>query len=328
MITQNKKTATKPKILTVVGPTSSGKSELAVQLALNFKGEVISADSRQVYKGLNISSSKVPGKWERRGRRRFFVYKGVLHHMIDLVSPRKQYTAGQYKKRAKRSIDDIFGRGRLPIIAGGTGFYIDALVHDLELPKVKPNKRLRKELEKLTTDQLVHRLRALDPRRAKEIDIKNRRRLVRAIEVVVMTNSQVKPLEHSHDDDPYDVLIIGIKLHEDELKRRISEVVENRIRDGVVDEVRRTHKRGVSWNRIHNLGLEYRCIADHLNGKLTLDEMEALMKKEYWNYAKRQVTWFKRDPNIIWLDTPEKAFPIVQDFLGREAYPLPGQSET
>ena len=136
----------RPKIIVILGPNASGKSELAVQLALAFRGEIVSADSRQVYKGLDISSSKVPGKWERRGRRRFFVYKGVLHHMVDLVSPRKQYTAGQFRKKAKRAIGDILSRGRLPIIAGGTGFYIDALVHDLDFPTVKPQKKLRVKL--------------------------------------------------------------------------------------------------------------------------------------------------------------------------------------
>jgi len=318
----------RPKVVVVLGPTSSGKSELAVELALAFKGEVISADSRQVYKGLDISSSKVPGTWTRKGRRKFFVYKGVLHHMIDLISPRKRFSAGQYKKKAKRAIDDVLRRERLPIVAGGTGFYIDALIHDLDFPGVKPQKKLRKELEKLTTEQLVHRLRALDPRRAEEIDRNNRRRLVRAIEVVVFTKSQVKPIDHTHEDDPYEALVIGIRLSEDTLKERIADVVHKRVNDGLVEEIKRIHKKGISWKKIDSLGLEYHYIVSHILEETPLEEMTELIKRDYWRYTKRQMTWFKRDPDIIWIDAPEKAFPIVQDFLGLEVEPSPGQQET
>jgi len=315
------------KVVVILGPTSSGKSELAVNLALSFNGEVVSADSRQVYRGLDISSSKVPGSWERSGRKRFFVYKDVRHHMIDLVPLRKQYSAGQYRKKAKRAINDILERERLPIVAGGTGFYINALIHDLELPKVKPNRKLRNELENLSTDQLVHRLKALDPRRAEEIDTKNRRRLVRAIEVVVLTKSQVQPLEHDHSNDPYHSLRIGLKPSDEELKRRISAVVHERIKNGVVDEIRRTHRRGIGWDRIYDLGLEYKFIADHIKGPVNLEEMAELIRKEYWHYVKRQMTWFKRDNDIIWIDAPEKAFPLVEDFLGLEASPSPDRLE-
>lgn len=318
----------RPKAIVILGPTSSGKSELAVKLAKTFGGEIISADSRQIYKGLDISSSKVPGTWERRGRKRFFVYKGVLHHMISLVSPRKQYSAGKFKKKAKRAIEDILSRGKVPIIAGGTGFYIDALIHDLDFPQVKPQKQLRKELESLSTGQLVLRLKALDPRRANEIDTKNRRRLIRAVEIVILTKSQVPPLEHKHKNDPYNALKIGIKLPDEEIKKRIDKVVEDRIASGVVDEIKQTHKRGVSWNRINSLGLEYRYIADYIKGSITLNEMKESMKKEYWRYAKRQMTWFRRDDSIVWVDSPEKAFPIVRDFLSRGDATLPAQSKT
>ena len=230
-------------------------------------------------------------------------------------------------KRAKRAINDILERERLPIVAGGTGFYINALIHDLELPKVKPNRKLRNELENLSTDQLVHRLKALDPRRAEEIDTKNRRRLVRAIEVVVLTNSQVQPLEHDHSNDPYHSLRIGLKPSDEELKRRISAVVHERIKNGVVDEIRRTHRRGIGWDRIYDLGLEYKFIADHIKGTVNLEEMAELIRKEYWHYVKRQMTWFKRDNDIIWIDAPEKAFPLVEDFLGLEASPSPDRLE-
>src|SRR3989344_676682 len=158
MSTQSKKTATKPKVLAIVGPNASGKSDLAVQLAHKFNGEVISADSRQVYRGLDLSSGKVPGKWKIRGFNRSYEYQGISHHVVDIISPRKSFTAQQFKKKAQRALNDILKRGKLPIIAGGTGFYVDALLYDLQLPEAPPNRQLRKELESLTTEQLMHRL--------------------------------------------------------------------------------------------------------------------------------------------------------------------------
>jgi len=312
----------------ILGPTSSGKSELAAQIALAFNGEVVSADSRQVYRGLDISSSKVPGKWKRSGTKSYFVYKGVKHHLIDVVSPRKQFTAGQYKKKAVRAIGNILGRGRLPIIAGGTGFYIRTLTHNLDLPKVPPARKLRKELEKLTTEQLVNRLKGLDPRRASEIDINNRRRLIRAIEIVVLTKSQIPPLDVTKRKSPYDVLEIGIRFPDEVMKERISDVVDRRVRDGVVNEIERLHKLGISWRRLENLGLEYRFICSYIKGELDPEVMKESMKKEYWRYAKRQMTWFKKNKDIIWVDAPEKAFPIIRDFLSHEASSSPDQSET
>ena len=309
----------KPKVVVVLGPTSSGKSELGVELALRFNGEIVSADSRQVYRGLNVSSSKVPGRWQRRGRKRFFVYKGVVHHMIDFVSPRKQFTVAKYKKGAKRAIKRVLAKGKLPIVVGGTGFYINALAHNISIPKVPPQKKLRKELEALTTEQLVTRLKGLDPNRAKSIDLNNRRRLVRAIEIVVFTKSQIPPLESKNKEhSPYTLLEVGIKIPDEELKERINAVVEKRVKNGVVREIKALHRRGVSWRRLNNLGLEYKYISRYIRGNIDLENMKESMKREYWRYAKRQVTWFKRDDDIIWVDSPEKAFPVVRDFLSRE----------
>jgi len=327
MSTQNKKTATKPKILTILGPNASGKSELGVQLATIYRGEIISADSRQVYRELNLTAGKVPGKWERRGRRRYFVYNGVSHHLVDLVSPKKQFNVQKYKKKAEKALSSIKSRGKLPIIVGGTGLYLDSIVYDLNLPKVPPNKKLRKDLESMTTDQLVTRLKALDSRRLASIDIQNRRRLIRAIEIVVATGSKV-PLLNTQRLPKYDALLIGIRYPDSALKERIKNRLRERLDAGMIDEVKRLHKRGLGWQRLEDLGLEFRIISSHLKGNITLEEAEKQIEKESWHFAKRQMTWFKRDPNIIWIDTPEKAFPIVQDFLAREGEPLLAQSET
>jgi len=313
-------------MVVVLGPNASGKSDLGVQLATIYNGEVISADSRQVYRGLDLTAGKVPGKWERRGRRRYFVYNGVLHHMIDVITPKKQFNAQKYKKKANKALLSILSKKKLPILVGGTGFYIDSLVYDLELPEVPPNRKLRKELEELSTEQLMHRLSALDPHRSETIDPKNRRRIIRAVEIVVDTGSQV-PFWDNERSSKYDALIIGIRFPDDVLKERIKERLYERIEAGMIDEVRRLHKRGLSWKRLDDLGLEFRYISNHLKGSLTEPEMMEQMENATWRYAKRQMTWFKRDPNIIWIDAPEKAFPIVQGFLGREVSPSPDQSK-
>ena len=320
MSTQSKKTATKPKVLAIVGPNASGKSDLAVQLAHKFNGEVISADSRQVYRGLDLSSGKVPGRWKIRGFNRRYEYQDIPHHLVDIVSPRKPFTVQQYKKKAQRALQDILNRGKLPIVAGGTGFYVDALLYDFQIPEAPPNKHLRRELESLTTEQLMHRLRALDPSRAKDIDIHNRRRIIRAIEIIVSIHSPVPKVNlFENRESPYNLLKIGISLPDKELKRRITNRLDKRIKDGMLDEVRRTHLLGISWRRLEKMGLEFHHIVQHLKGEISKEEMFSLIEIKDNQFARKQMAWFKRDKNTTWIDVPAKVSPLVQDFLSREA---------
>jgi tRNA dimethylallyltransferase len=312
----------KPKLVAIVGPNASGKSDLGIQLALMFNGEVISADSRQVYKGLNLTSGKLPGTWQRKGRYRYFVYHGVIHYLTDICSPKKRFTVQKFKKKAKRSIGRILDKGKLPIIVGGTGFYVDTLLYDLDIPKVPPNRKLRKELDGLSTEQLINRLSGLDPQRISTIDTKNRRRLIRAIEIVISTGSQIKPLDRKSS---YNNLIICIYYPDEVLRDRIRDRLTKRLGAGMVDEIKKLHDKGLSWERLNELGLEFKYITYYLQGQLTLSEMKEQLEKAIWHFAKRQITWFKRDKNIIWIDSPEKAFPIVQDFLSREDEPSPAR---
>ena len=319
MSSKNKKTATMPKVLAIVGPNASGKSDLAIQLAHKFNGEIISADSRQVYRGLDLSSGKVPGKWKIRGFNRRYEYQDIPHHLVDIISPRKSFTVQQYKRKAQRALQDILQRGKLPIIAGGTGFYVDALLYDFRIPEAPPNRQLRQELESLTTGQLMHRLGALDPNRAKSIDTNNRRRIIRAIEIVVSIHSPVPKINlFENKKSPYDLLKIGIFLPDGELKRRIKSRLNRRIKDGMVDEVRRNHFLGVSWRRLEEMGLEFHHIIQHLKGAISREEMITLIETKDHQFARKQMTWFKRDKNTIWIDVPAKAAPLVQDFLVHE----------
>lgn len=300
------------KLIVLVGPNASGKSDLAVTLAQKFHGEIISADSRQVYKGLDIGSGKITKKETR----------GVPHRLIDVASPKRIFTVAQYQKLARKALADIWRRGKLPILCGGTGFYIQAVVDGLVIPEVKPNPTLRKKLQKLETTELFKLLKKKDLRRASGIDRQNRARLIRALEIAGALGKVPKlkkePLQA-------DVLMLGIKKDVRELKRRIELRLTKRLRRGLIAEVKRLHESGVSWKRLENFGLEYRYVAFYLQNKIKKEELFHLLAKEIWHYAKRQMTWFsahggsasggKRDTRIHWISKPVEAFSLSKNFL-------------
>ncbi|MEK7228080.1 MAG: tRNA (adenosine(37)-N6)-dimethylallyltransferase MiaA [Patescibacteria group bacterium] len=271
------------KIIVVCGPTATGKSDYAVKLAKKFPpaggGEIISADSRQVYKGLNIGSGKITKKEMR----------GVPHHLLDVANPRRVFTVAQYKKLADKAIKNILARGKTPILCGGTGFYIDSVIYDQNFPEVKPNKTLRKQLEKWPLEKLATKLQKLDPERFEMIDTKNKVRLIRAIEIATVLGAvpKIKRVQK------YDVKWIYLDFPDEVLKKRIHIRLFARIR-GIVTEVKKLHKQGVSWKRLEALGLEYRYMALYLQKKLTKQEMLTQLEFAIWHYAKRQRTWFKK----------------------------------
>ena len=312
-----------PKILVVLGPTASGKSALAVKLAKKlartkwggFNGaEIISADSRQVYKGLNIGTGKITKK----------EMAGVPHHLLDVANPKKRFTVVEYQKLAREKIAEVFSRGRLPILCGGTGFYIQAVVDNIVLPDVPPNPKLRAILKKETSETLFNILLKLDPRRAKTIDPKNSRRLIRAIEIVKALG-KVPPLTRSNLVNKvrpcFDTLFIGLALPPEELKKKITVRLFARIREGMIAEAKRLHVDGLSWKRMEELGLEYRYLALLLQDKITKEEMVTKLKTEIWRYAKRQMTWFKRDTRIKWFKTTKEnpVEKVIEKFLGKSA---------
>ena len=282
----------KRKIIVILGPTASGKSALAVKIAKKINGEIISADSRQVYKGLDIGSGKITKKEMR----------GVPHHCIGIVYPKKIFTVVDFKKRADEAIEKIFAKNKIPIIVGGTGLYIQAVVDNIVLPEVKPNWRLRKELEKKTTEEMFKMLKKLDPERAKNIDAKNPRRLIRAIEITKEIGKMPKLKSMSRRD--LDIRQIGIKLPDEILKINIEKRIKKMLRNGLVAETKKLRKSGLSWKRLYELGFEYKYPALFLRREISKDEMLAKMLIENWQYAKRQMTWFKRDKRIKWINFP------------------------
>ena len=284
--------STRKKIIVILGQTSTGKSDFAVEIAKKISGEIISADSRQVYRVMDLGTGKIT-KREMRG---------VPHHLLDVASPKKVFSVSDYKKLTDKKIKEIIKRGKVPILCGGTGFYIDAVVSGTILPEVPPNLKLRATLAKKSAEVLFKMLKKLDPARAKNIDSKNPVRLIRAIEIAKALG-KVPPRQ---DLGRYEVLKIGLTLPDEILKKRIYTRLLARLKKGMLKEIENLHKSGVSWKRMNELGLEYRYGALYLQGKITKKEMIEKLNIESWHYAKRQKTWFKRDKDIIWID-PRKA---------------------
>ncbi len=293
VISRQARDDSKPTVLVIVGPTASGKSDLAIRLARKFDGEIISADSRQVYRGMDIGTGKVT-KAEQ---------KLVRHWMLDVASPTRQYDVTAWRRGAQAVIADITRRGKLPIICGGTGFWIDALVYDLHLPAVKPNAALRARLEKQSPAQLFARLKKLDPVRAASIDRHNPRRLIRALEIIVKTG---RPVPLQKNGSPFEPFILGIDISKEKLAQRIEKRLDARLKAGMATEVKRLRRQGVSWKRLESFGLEYRWLARYLRGStsgkgLNLKSMRDGLLRDIIKYSKRQMTWFKRNPDINWV---------------------------
>lgn len=276
------------KVLIIIGPTASGKSSLAVELAKKFNGEVISADSRQVYRGMNIGSGKVTKR----------EMAGVPHHLLDVASPKKVFNAADFVRLGRQAIVDITSRGKLPIICGGTGFYIDTLLGRITLPEVPPNPTLRKRLEKLPTEKLFAKLQKLDPARAWTIDSQNPIRLVRAIEIATALGSVPKPTK---DGPLYDTLWIGIEWPKEKLHQRIHERLLARMKVRMVAEAKRLHAAGLSYKRMEEMGLEYRYLARLLRGTLSKAEFLTQLETAIRGYARAQMHYWRRNKEITWL---------------------------
>ncbi len=280
---------TKQKILVILGPTAVGKSDIAVKLAKKYNGEVISADSRQIYTGLDIGTGKITKKEMR----------GVPHYMLDVTTPKKTYTVAQWKKQTEKVIKEILSRNKLPIICGGTGFYIQSVVDNIVLPEVLPNHKLRKELETKTNEELVSILKQQDPERLKDIDTKNNVRLIRAIEIA-QELGKVPLLQKNNTK--YDILQIGLHLDKETLQSKIEKRVLSRIKKGMLKEAVDLHKNGLSFKRMESLGLEYRLLSMLVQNKISKADFIAKLNTEINQYAKRQMTWFKKDGRIKWFE--------------------------
>lgn len=292
----------KNKIIVILGPTSSGKSDIAIKLAQKFDGEIVSADSRQIYRGMDIGTGKITKKQQDL----------VKHWMIDIISPKSDYSVAKFKKRADKIIIHILGRGKLPIICGGTGFWIKSTIDNITYPEVKPDPRLRRKLAEKSTEELFTMLRKLDPKRARNIDAKNKVRLIRAIEICKAIGS-VPRLEAS--DKKWKFLQIGIKLEKKKLHENIRKRLEKRFKSGMIEEVRTLKNQGLSFKKIRSFGLGYFWIPLYLEGKISREELFQKVYQSEKDYAKRQMTWFQKDKRIKWLSNHPQIERKVDTFL-------------
>ncbi len=289
----------KPKVIAVVGPTASGKTALGIFLAQKLKGEVISADSRQIYKGLS-AIARVPSKKERAG---------IPHHLIEFASPKRLYSAGEFKKHAEKIISGIEKKHKLPIVVGGTGFYADSLLRGFSLPEVEPNKKLRAQLAKKTAAQMFSILKKLDPKSAERVDAKNPARLVRAIEIA----KAIGKVPDLVADSPYDVLWLGLRPTEAKHRKAIQAGVEIRL-SAMLREAKKL-RTSLSKKHIAALGFEMIPLLAYLDKKITKKELVEQLVRSELGYVKRQMRWFKRRSDIVWITSKTEALRNTQRFL-------------
>lgn len=280
------------KVIAIVGATASGKTAYSVELAKQIDGEIVSADSRLVYKGFDIGTAK-PTLEERQG---------IPHHMIDIVDPDINYSAGLYTREAKKCINDILSRGKTPIIAGGTGLYFNVLLNNYSLPEIEPDWELRHRLSELSYEELEHMLYELDKNAF--VEKNDKKKAIRYIEILKTTG---KPIHMSRgiNEIEYNIEWIGLNFPREELYNRINKRVDLMIEQGLIDETRNLL---AQYGRIANIidTIGYREIIMALDGLITMDEAVDKLKQNTRNYAKRQLTWFRKNENIKWNCYPER----------------------
>ena len=292
----------KIRLIAVVGPTAVGKTEFAIRLAEQFNGEIIGADSRQIYRMMDIGTAKPNSQqWAR-----------VRHHLIDVVSPDETLTLGQYKALATGAIREIASRGKLPFIVGGSGLYLKTVLEGWTIPEVAPDaelrERLQAEAQTYGNEHLYRRLQAVDPVAASKVDQRNVRRIIRYLEVYYATGDPISARQHKFPP-PYQILQIGLTLPRSQLYRRIEARVDEMIAQGLVEEVRHLLALGYSADLPALSGFGYRQIIRHLRGQCSLAEAVEDTKKESRRFVHRQYAWFPLDdPNILWLEAGEAAF--------------------
>lgn len=302
----------KPALVAIIGPTAVGKSALALLLSEQFGGEIVTADSRQVYRYMDVGTDK-PGPVER---------SRAPHHMIDLVDPDEPFTLALYQEGAMATIADISARGRLPVLAGGTPLYVNVALEGWTIPRVEPDFELRQALEAEAAANgpasLYRRLYVLDPRAAQGILPSNTRRIIRALEVIQLTGRPISEQQRKAPP-PYDILRIGLACERDELYSRIDERVDSQIERGLVHEVESLHNMGYSFDLPAMSGLGYRQVGYYLQGRATLAEAIQRIKWDTHAFVRHQQNWFKRAQGIHWIDVtraqPADALNLVRAFL-------------
>ncbi len=285
------------RLLIIIGPTAVGKSKLAIELAKKLDGEVISADSMQVYFGMDIGTAK-PSKEE---------LEDVPHHLINIIPPDKNWSVSDFVSNAKNIIKDIVKRDKLPIVVGGTGLYLNALIAGYSFPVIEANKDIRERLEgeakAFGSVHLYEKLKKADPDAASKIHFNDLKRIIRALEVFEITGKPMSLLQSKDEENlPYETVIVGLDMERKKLYERIEKRVDQMLKAGLIDEVKKLIGEGYDRNLTSMQAIGYKEVAEHLHGKYTHDELVNILKQNTRNFAKRQMTWFRRFKNVNWFD--------------------------
>jgi tRNA dimethylallyltransferase len=298
-----------PKIITILGPTGSGKSNLGVKLAQEFQGEIISADSRQIYIGFIIGSNLIKGSWQNNQ----YLSQGIPHYLVQFQDPQKNFSAAQFQKMAFKKINEILERKKRPFLVGGTGLYIDAVLKNLAFSKIKANQSLRKKLAQKPAQELYQKLKILDPQATQNIDQNNKKRLIRALEVCLLGNTQFSKTQ-KQGKKLFDALKIGIKIPRQELYKKIDNRVDQMIEEGLINETENLLKLYPEKAPAFS-GIGYKQTIQYLAGEISKEEMTRKIKTATHAYARRQITWFKRDQSIQWINNYEEAKSLIKEFI-------------
>ena len=291
----------KRKLVILTGPTAVGKTKLSIALAKKIGGEIISADSMQVYKHMDIGSAKI--RQEEMG--------GIPHFLVDELEPKEEFNVVVFQTKAKQYMEDIYSRGHIPILVGGTGFYIQAVLNDIDFSKDEDNHKIREKLEKLAAQKgaeyLHDKLKEVDLVSAETIHANNIKRVIRALEYYELTGRKIS--EHNQEqrakESPYDFSYFVLNDHRDLLYQRIDNRVDEMIHEGLVEEVRMLKNMGYDRSYVSMQGLGYKEILQYLEGEISLEEAIYILKRDTRHFAKRQITWFKREKDVIWVNKPD-----------------------
>lgn len=291
----------KKNLIVLTGPTAVGKSALAVALAKRIGGEIISADSMQIYRYMDIGSAKI--KKEEM--------QGVPHHLIDALMPDEEFNVFKFQELAKTAMGEIYERGHVPIIAGGTGFYIQALLYDINFMEEEDHNEIRLRLEneaaRFGNEFLYEKLKVLDPESAQVIHTNNVKRVIRALEFYELNNYPISKHNEKErrKESPYSFCYFVLNDDRENLYRKINERVDAMVKEGLIEEVKKLQELGYHRKMVSMQGLGYKEILDYLEGKYSLEEAIYLIKRDTRHFAKRQLTWFRRERDVIWLNKPE-----------------------
>lgn len=302
----------KEPLIVILGPTAVGKTSVSIKLAKQLKGEIVSADSRLLYRGMDIGTAK-PTEEEM---------SGIPHHLIDVADPDERWSLAVYQREAYRIIDDIHERGKLPFLVGGTGQYIRSIIEGWNIPPQRPDYRLRDALnnwaEQIGAEGLHERLKKVDPEAAEKIDYRNLRRTVRALEVIFKTGEQFSELRRKQSC-PYDPIILGIERPREELYERVDQRIEQMLEDGLVDEVRNLLCKGYSPDLSTLSAIGYGEIIQYLRGEITYEEAVTLIKRNTRTFVRRQANWFKPDdPRIKWFQASPEIVDEMEVWIRRQ----------